>query len=196
MSNDVFPSLPGIALERDHEVEFDNIVRRAASGKRYAMGKRLYPVRRWMLRYNFLRERAGRTELQQLQGFFERRHGNLDDFLFRDREVYQITTPQIFATGDGTTRRFRLVRSRGGFLEPIGYAPAATVRVNGTPTTAFTLDNDGWLEFTTAPALNAVCDWTTALFYFRVAFVKPSMSFTQFVKDLYDTGVEIETVNR
>lgn len=196
MSNDVFPTLPGIAAEREHEVEFDNIVRRAASGKRYALAKRIYPVRRWRLTYNFLRERAGRTELQQLQGFFERRYGNLDDFLFRDREVNRVDSPQIFGVGDGTTKRFRLAYSRGSFMDLVGYCPAATVRVNGVATSAFTLDNDAFVEFATAPALNAVLDFTTPLFYFRVAFVKPSMSFTQFVKDLYETGVQIETVNR
>lgn len=195
MSNDVFPMLPGIAAERDHEVEFDNVVQRASSGRRYALGKRLYPVRRWRLTYNFLRERRGLDEQRQLQGFFERRHGNLDDFLFRDREVHSVVTPQLFGIGDGVTKTFRLVFERGGFLDRVGYCPAAVVRVGGVATTAFTLDSFGNVVFTTAPALNADLDFTTELFYFRVAFSKPSMSFTQFLKDLYSSSVEIETVN-
>ena len=49
MSNEIFPTLRGIAAERDATPEFDNVVTRSVSGRRYAMGKRFYPVWRWRL---------------------------------------------------------------------------------------------------------------------------------------------------
>lgn len=195
MSNDLFPSLPGIAAERDQEIEFDNIVNRAASGRRYAMGKRLYPVYRWRLTYNFLRERMSHTEMSTMSGFFLRRRGNLDSFLFRDREWHTVSTPQVFGVGDGATKTFRLVYARGGFVDRVGYCSAPTVTVAGSGTTAFTVNDNAEVTFTTAPANGAELAWTGE-YRFRVAFVKPSMTLTQFLKDLYSTGVEIETVNR
>lgn len=195
MSNDLFPTLPGIAASRDLATEFDNVVSRATSGRRYAMGKRLYPVYRWRLTYNFLRQRHGHTEMTDLKGFFLRRHGNLDSFLYRDREWNTVATPQVFGVGDGVARTFRLLFAHGGFVDRVGYCSAPVVRVGGVATGAFTVNDDAEVTFDVAPALGAELDWTGE-FLFRVAFAKPSLSLEQFLKDLYSTGLEIETVNR
>lgn len=122
MSNQIFPTLPGLAAERDCEPEFDNVVSRASSGRRYALGKRLYPVWRWNLRANFLRQRLGLAELDALQGFFLQRQGNLDSFLYRDREWNTVAAPQVFGQGDGVADRMRLVYNRGGFVDLVRYA--------------------------------------------------------------------------
>jgi len=195
VSNQVFPTLPGIAAEREAVAEFDNMVGRASSGRRYSMGKRLYPVWRWKLTYNFLRQRLGFTEMSQLQGFFLQRHGNLDSFLFRDREWNNVATPQVFGVGNGVDRTFRLVYPRGGFIDRVGYCAAPVVRKASVATTAFTINDNAEVTFTTAPAVGASLDWTGD-FYFRVAFARPELTLTQFLKDLYSTGVELETVNR
>lgn len=196
MSNQIFPTLPGIAAERDTVAEFDNVVKRAASGRRYAMGKRFFPVWRFKLRYNFLRGRLGYTELSELQGFFLSRRGNLDSFLFRDREWNTVDTPQVFGQGNGVDKTFRLVYNRGGFVDQVGYAPATglVVRINGVATTAFTRDDYGSLTLTTAPAPGDELDWTGS-YYYRVAFERTDMSFKQFLKDLYSAGVDLESVN-
>lgn len=199
MSNAVFPSLPGISAERDAEPMFDNIVQRSSAGRRYAMGKRLYPVWRFTLRFNFLRQRAGYTELTALQGFFLQRRGSLQDFLLMDREWNSVDAPQAFGVGDGSTTRFRLVQARAGFVEPIGAVRGTpTIRAAGSVVAAsgYSIDDDGWVTFNTAPAAGAALDWTGG-FYYRVAFAKASLTFTQFLKDLYSVdGVELETVNR
>lgn len=195
MSNEIFPSLPGISAERDIDAEFDNIIERAGSGRRYGMGKRLYPVWRWTLTYNFLRQRLGYTEMTDLQGFFLRRHGNLDSFLFRDREWNTVATPQVFGVGNGVDSTFRLVHSRGGFIDRVGYCSAPVVRKAGVATTAFTINDNAEVTFSTPPAVGVSLDWTGS-YYFRVAFSKPNMTLTQFLKDLYSTGIQLETVNR
>lgn len=197
MSNDIFPALKGVAAERDCAPEFDNVVRRASSGRRYALGKRLYPVWRFKLKFNFLRQRLGHTELAALEGFFLNRRGNLESFLYRDREWNAVATPQAFGVGDGVEKDFRLVYSRSGFVDRCGYVPSAglVVRANAVATSAFTRDDNAVLSFTTAPASGVVLDWTGS-YYYRVAFTKPSMNFRQFLKDLYSVdGVEMETVN-
>jgi hypothetical protein len=195
MSNDLFPTLPGIRAEREQDIEFDNIVQRAESGRRYALGKRLYPVYRWKLTYNFLRQRSGHTEMTDLSGFFLRRRGNLDSFLFRDREWNTVSTPQVFGIGNGVQDTFRLVYTRGGFVDRVGYCSDPTVSVGGSITTAFTVNDNAEVTFDDPPADDAELAWAGEYLY-RVAFVKPNLSLTQFLKDLYSTGVEIETVNR
>ena len=197
MSNAIFPTLRGVAAERDSTPVFDNIIQRSAGGRRYALGKRFYPVWRMRLKVNFLRQKLTYTELSDLQGFFLSRHGNLDSFLFRDREWNTVATSQVFALGDGVTTTFRLVYNRGGFVDRCGYVPGSgnVVTINGTPTVAYTLDNNGNITFTTAPANGTSLAWT-GTFYFRVAFTKAEMTFTQFLKDVYSvSGVEMESTN-
>lgn len=194
MSNEIFPSLPGIAAERDLAIEFDNIVERASSGRRYAMGKRLYPVYRWTLTYNFLRQRMGLTEMTQLGGFFLRRRGNLQSFLFRDREWNAVASPQDIGIADGVTRTYRLLYDRGGFLDRVDHALLPVVTANGSVVSGVTHDA-GWVTLPTAPALGTTLRWT-GQYLFRVAFADAELTLSQFLKDLYSSGVEIESVNR
>lgn len=194
MSNEIFPSLPGIAAERDLTMEFDNIVARASSGRRYAMGKRLYPVYRWTLTYNFLRQRMGQTEMTQLAGFFLRRRGNLQSFLIRDREWNTVASPQDIGLGDGVTRTFRLLYDRGGFLDRVDHALLPVVTANGSMVSGVTHEG-GSVTLPTAPTSGATLRWT-GQYLFRVAFANPDLTLKQFLKDLYSTGVEIESVNR
>lgn len=196
MSNAIFPDLPGIVAERDATPEFDNIIRRGSSGRRFAVGKRLFPVWSYRLSVAVMREMEG-AELSALQGFFLQRRGDLQSFLFQDREWNTVATPQTIGTGDGTNKTFRALVNRGGFVDRVGYVPALglTVRVAGATTTAFTRDDNANFTFTTAPAAGQVVDWKGS-YYSRVAFAKPSMTFTQFLKDLYSVqGVELVTTN-
>lgn len=195
MSNAIFPALPGIKADREKAAEFDTIVHRSSSGRRLAMGKRFFPVWRFRLRYEFLRSRPlGPNELAQLQGFFLQRLGALDDFLFQDRDVNTVSTPQVFGIGNGVNKSWPLVHNLGGFVDRIGALNGtAVVRRGGVETTAFTVDDNGELTFTAAPTAGQVLDWTGA-FYYRVAFARDDMNFRQFLKDLHSTGVELETV--
>ncbi len=195
MSNAVFPDLPGLDIERDDTPEFDTVVQRASGGRRYAMGKRLFPVWRFRLKVNVLTP----ADLATLQGFFLQRRGDLQDFLLRDRLYDTQATPQAFGVGDGTTTRFRLVYSRAGFIEPIGAVrgvPAITAAGSTVAASGYSIDDDGWVTFTAAPAAGAALAWTGG-YYYRVAFSRPSLTFRQFLQGLHSVdGVELETVNR
>lgn len=191
----MFPTLPGIKAERSKSPAFSTTVNRAASGRRVAIGHRLYPVWRFKLGFNFLRASLSAQELQTLQGFFLARRGALESFLLKDRDLNAVTA-QPFGVGNGVARSFPLLYSIGGTLDRIGdinpEAAAPTFSVGGT-TTAGTVSN-GVVTFATAPANSAPLLWSGS-FCYRVAFEKDDLEFAQFLKDLHRTGVDLETTN-
>lgn len=155
-----------------------------------------FPRRTWVLTYDFLRQGvvhgSAYTEFSQLAGFFNQRLGRWDTFLYSDQDDNSVTT-QTIATGDGTTTAFQLIRTFGGFIEPV-LAPnaVAAVRVNGvtkTPVTDYTVSNwgatnPGVLTFTTAPAAAAAitADFT---YYWPCRFAEDSITFSKFATALW-----------
>ena len=53
-------------------------------------------------------------------GFFLQLQGQFGTFLYTDPDDNAVAG-QAFATGDGTTTSFTMMRSLGGFLEPVGW---------------------------------------------------------------------------
>ena len=53
-------------------------------------------------------------------GFFLQLQGQFGTFLYTDPDDNAVTG-QAFATGDGATTSFTMMRSLGGFLEPVGW---------------------------------------------------------------------------
>ncbi len=100
-------------------------------------------------------------------------------FLFRDELDFEATNEQ-FGVGDGANKTFQL--SKLSTIDGVSYSrnvyalyqpdPSIlgasvevdpVVTVNGTPTTAFTVDREqGLITFTAAPAASAVLRWTGA----------------------------------
>lgn len=106
-----------------------------------------------------------------LIAFFRLTKGGFHSFRFKDWLDYEAIDSNI-GTGNGTQTAFQLrkVYDYDGLLEyrtitkPV--AGSVTVKINGTPTTAFTLDAiTGIINFSTAPAAAAVI---TASFQFDV----------------------------
>lgn len=91
--------------------------------------------------------------------------GQLHAFRFRDELDYQ-AEDEPFSVGDGTTVLFQL--SKVSVIDGIEYArevyalaSVPVIEVNGTPTTAFTVDMErGTIEFNSAPANGSVISWT------------------------------------
>ena len=64
-------------------------------------------------------------------GFFLQLQGQFGTFLYTDPDDNTVTG-QAFATGDGATTSFTMMRSLGGFLEPVGWVTSiANVYLNG-----------------------------------------------------------------
>lgn len=193
MSNAIFPSLPGLKPEVKKAPSFKTDISGTDSGREFALGTQLYPQWTFKLQYEVLRSKLGYTELQTLIGFFCSRRGRLDDFLFSDPDDRLVSTSQAFGVGNGTATKFQLVRNIGGFVEPIGAVDGApAITVNGSATSAFTVDDNGVVTFTAAPAGGAVLAWTGA-FYFRVRFLHDMTEFERFLDGLSRGAVEFKS---
>lgn len=118
MSNDVFPTLPGLKWGTVKAPIFSTKVLTAASQRETRGSFTSYPRWRITKSFEFLRNGNGYSELDTLAGFFMQRLGQLDNFLVRDESDYQVNN-QALGVGDGVTKEFRFVRSLGGFVEPV-----------------------------------------------------------------------------
>jgi uncharacterized protein (TIGR02217 family) len=120
MSTAVFAPPPGTGWPVTRTPVFDTVVQQAISGKETRIARQTYPRWKWELTMNVLRSGAAysSTEFQYLAGFFEQRLGQFDTFLYQDPDDNSVTGQPI-GTGNGATSFFQLVRSFGGFVEPV-----------------------------------------------------------------------------
>ncbi len=192
MSNAIFPTLAGRSYSAHKNPIWSTQVRSSASGREFALGKRTYPQWRFKIPFEVLRAAGSFTEYQQLVGFINARRGRFDDFLYLDPRDY-LVSDQAFGTGDGVTTSFELVRSLGGFVEPVGAAMAATIKVAGV-TTGVTWNADlNKVIFAAPPAAAAALTWSGD-FYFRCRFLQDETTIEQFMCDLHTAkSIEFKT---
>jgi uncharacterized protein (TIGR02217 family) len=198
VSNAVFPLLPGINIEQTLRPNWRTKVQRSVSGVRQTVAYMASPLWDITLDYNVLRQGFGETELDQLIGFFNARHGRSDDFLL-DHPDYNSVVDKQFGVGDGTRTQWQLLREIGGFNEPVR-APKAGVQIfkdtGGGPVLepGATVSSTGLVTFGTAPASSAVLTWTGG-YYWRVAFKQDALDLKKFLQGLWEAGkVELESV--
>ena len=157
MSQPIFPTLIGEEWGITRKPIWSTSVQEAASGYTVRIGLYPFPRYQWTLSFSILDttstdEPGLAADFQNLFGFLNSLFGRTLAFLYRD-EYDNAVTNQAIGVGDGTTTTFQLQRTFGGFTEPV-FAPNAitTVTLNGTPTTAYTLDaTSGIVTFTSAP---------------------------------------------
>lgn len=102
-------------------------------------------------------------QMQALVDFFFARNGRAYGFRYFDHVDHTVTNQQI-GTGNGVNKAFQIIKryepSTGYFYDRVIRKPISgttTVTVNGTPTTAFTVNNaTGVITMTNAPAVGAV----------------------------------------
>jgi uncharacterized protein (TIGR02217 family) len=173
MSNLIFPTLPGLAWEgRTRSPEFKTLVRTSASGLDSAVQLWVNPRWSYVLPFDVLRSFNPFTEYQTLLGFFLQVGACAQTWLFSDWEDNAVTGQPI-ATGDGATTAFQLVRTLGGFTEPVLMQNVVTaVYLNGVAqaSTAWSVSN-GVLTFTAAPG-SAVAITADFSFYWRCRFTE------------------------
>src|SRR5271166_5406389 len=191
----VFPSLPGLAWSVTKAPTFQTRIQRAVSGRELRALDYPYPLWRFTLVFDFLRDdpAAGYDELRTLMGFFMLCQGAFGTFLFQDPSDYRVIGQQV-GIGNASTDVFQLQRAMGaslpggGFLEPI-LAPnvVSAVYLNGiiqAPANYTPDPNTGLLTFNTAPGggLVVTADFT---YYFRCRFIDDSYSFENFMYRLW-----------
>lgn len=184
MSNAIFPTFPGLKWGTVKKPIWSTRIQKATSGRELRASFYSYPVYQFSLSYEVLRGNA-LGEIQQLIGFFNARQGSFDSFLYEDPDDNS-ATDQSFGVGNGTRTQFQLVRTMGGFVEPVlALNGTPTIKVNGSVvSTGFTINSTGLVTFSTPPANGATLTWS-GNFYYRVRFVQDSNEFEQFLKQLW-----------
>jgi uncharacterized protein (TIGR02217 family) len=126
--------------------------------------------------------------LQTLIGFYNARQGQFDDWLYSDPDDSSVTAQQ-FGVGDGVTTSFQLVRTFGGFSEPVTALVSTDfpVYVNGTATGAVAATLTGVVTFTTAPAAGALLTATFS-YYWRVRFDDLDLTLDKMMGGLWSSG--------
>lgn len=198
MSNEIYPSLPGLSIEVKRTPMHNTLIRTSASGIETRATYQAFPKYLIALKYEVLRDGAQR-EKQILEGFFNARHGSLDDFLFLDTKDSECSN-QPFGVGDGQTRTFRLTRSLvfNGLQEPVSAifdTPIIKVDAFAVGQASYTIDFfSAKVTFVTPPAPGALLTWS-GKYYWRVRFAKDETEFKRFLWDLWECNkVELKTV--
>jgi uncharacterized protein (TIGR02217 family) len=159
---------------------WDTKIQKYGSGRRKTLSRWPYP--QWEIDCDYTC--LDRDELEYTAGFFAKVRGQFQPFLWKDDQDYKQTGVQI-GIGNGSTTGFQLIRNYGGFVEPVLDIVAGTLTAyeNDVAKTV-TLGEDGWIEFSTAPASGALI---TASFeyYWRVAFAKDEKTWENFWYDFY-----------
>ncbi len=180
MTIPVLPSLPGITYPVKRSPVWSSTRSESISGKVTELQKYSFPRWRYELPYELLRS-GTQAELQALTGFFNSVKLAAGLFQFDDPSDNS-AADQNFGQGDGQTTAFQLVRSFGGFIEPV-YAPISpiTISVAGTPTSGFTLGDGGVVNFNAAPADGSALTWT-GNFRWLCRFDDDSITFENFMQ--------------
>ena len=187
------PSLPGLSWSRHKKPGFSTRVASHVSGREVRVALMSYPLYEFEAVYGGLASSAtaafvglGVSSLQSLMGFFLQLQGQFGTFLFADPDD-NAATGQAFATGDGATTSFTMMRTLGGFLEPVGWVTAiANVYLNGAaqPSSGYSLTTPNTLIFAAAPASGATvsADFSYA---FNCRFLDDQMDFEEFMASLW-----------
>lgn len=188
MGQSVFPTFAGLAWNISRSPEFSTQVKRAVSGKELRGAFRQYPLWIFSMSFEVLRDDVANNELDTLAGFFLLRQGMFDSFLYT-WAADSAVTDQGFGMGDGVTTKFQLVRSFGGFFEPVqnvnAIANVKTAGVDQTNPANYTIDANGLVTFVTAPANGEPLTWT-GTYYYRVRFLHDAAEFNEFMQNLHE----------
>src|SRR5258707_11407223 len=128
----IFPTLPGLGWSVSKAPKFATRIQRAVSGRELRALDQPNPVWTWTLTYSLLRDKwdaraqgtmgggpgVGYDELRTLAGFFLQQQGAFQPFLFDDPTDHAVTAG-LLGTGDSSATQYQLVRTMGGFAEPI-----------------------------------------------------------------------------
>jgi uncharacterized protein (TIGR02217 family) len=193
MSTVILPSLAGLGFDVTRTPVWDTTVQQAISGKETRIARQTYPRWKWELTYSVLRSGASYGELQQLAGLFNARLGMFDTFLYTDADDNGVTA-QAIGTGDGATTVFPLVRSFGGFVEPV-LAPnlnaVFNVYLNGVVQGSGIYSAAGWggavpgtVTFITPPASGVIITADFS-YYWPCRMSVDSVDFTLFLSGYY-----------
>jgi len=130
----IFPALPGLGWSVTKSAKFATRIQRAVNGRELRALDQPNPIWSWTLTYPLLRDKwdtragglgTGYDELRTLAGLFLQQQGAFQPFLFDDPTDHAVTAG-LLGTGDSSATQYQLVRTMGGFAEPIAEPIAGT----------------------------------------------------------------------
>lgn len=187
MGNAVFPEFPGLKWGRKKTAVWSTGTQKSASGREFRTAYYTYPQWRFSLSFEVLRTKASVNELEKLAGFFNARKGSFESFLYEDPADNAVTDQPVGNTVQGVAR-YQLVRSMGGFIEPVSAVKERpAVKVGGTALAYgrdYTVTDKGVLVFNTPQPPGRPITWTGD-FYFRVRFTSDTVDFENVLGSLW-----------
>ncbi len=187
----VFPTVTGYVWPPTLAPVWNSQLQKTQTGRVVAATYQQYPLYKFTLQFAVL----ATSDYQNLLAFFNQQQGNVIPFLFDAGPGQDTVSAQAIGTGNGSTTQFQLLRSYGGFAEPVAASSGSpTAYVNGTAATAtFNSPSNGYVTFATAPASGSALTWTGS-YYFQCRFSKGTAEFEQFMSQLYKTkSINMET---
>jgi uncharacterized protein (TIGR02217 family) len=190
MSLAIFPTLNGLEYPVVRTPIFKTLTQETASGMETRAALQLYPRWQWTLSFNFLRDDAN-NEFRTLLAFFLARQGAFDAFLFDDVDDNSVSAQQI-GFGDGSNKVFQLIRTFGGFTEPVlAPKPAqadVVVKVGGValdPSTDWHYSGPGQVTIDSPPG-HGVRVTADINYYWPVRFAADQYDFSKFMNRLWE----------
>ncbi|HFC2311602.1 TPA: DUF2460 domain-containing protein [Neisseria gonorrhoeae] len=187
MGNAVFPEFPGLKWGRKKTAVWSTGTQKSASGREFRTAYYTYPQWRFSLSFEVLRTKASVNELEKLAGFFNACKGSFESFLYEDPADNAVTDQPVGNTVQGVAR-YQLVRSMGGFIEPVSAVKERpAVKVGGTALAYgrdYTVTDKGVLVFNTPQPPGRPITWTGG-FYFRVRFTSDTVDFENVLGSLW-----------
>ena len=191
------PTLPGLTWSKHKKPGFSTRVASHVSGREVRVAFQAYPLYEFEAKYDGLTDSASGSgplaglqpsSLQTLMGFFLQMQGQFGVFLYADPSD-GTATGQAIATGDGSTKIFQMVRTLGGFVEPVGWVTSlSAVYLNGVVQGSGTYGVAGnQLTFVTAPASGKLITANFS-YAFQCRFLDDQMDFENFMLSLWSLG--------
>jgi uncharacterized protein (TIGR02217 family) len=192
MSNAVLQLSPGLSWPIIKSTQNSTTVKTAVSGREYRKANWSSPKYVYQFIWDVLRQGqvngANYTEMAYLMGFINARQGSFDSFLYTDPDDSTVSLQQ-FGTGDGSSKVFQLVRTLGGYIEPVfDLNGSPNIFDNGSLLTNgvnYTINSYGVVTFVAAPAGGHALTWTGA-FYWRCRFQLDNADFSKILTNIWE----------
>lgn len=182
-STEVFPTLPGLKWSIKKTPMFETTNNRALSGREYPVAHRQYPIWRWELSYEVIRDDAS-NELQSIVGFFLRRRGSFESFRYLDPEINAVTDLQIGNDFPAVGKTYQLLSYWGSFYEPVTDPVAGFTMKCGANAVFGTANIYGVVTLSSGSFGAQGLTWTGS-FYQRVRFEEDENEFEKFMEKLW-----------
>ncbi|MEC4591597.1 DUF2460 domain-containing protein [Nitrospirillum amazonense] len=180
----IYPTLSGLGFSVTKKPTWSTKIATAASGRETRMAMWSAPIWEFTLTYDFLRDTAAANELKQLLGFYLQMQGAFTPFLFQDPDDGQATA-QTIGVGDGASTSFTLVRTFGGYVEPVGgVIGGVTVYFNGARQTSGYSVAGSVLTFASPPVSGTVIS-ADFQYAFLCRFKDDGLEFEKFAAQLW-----------